>query len=118
MISKTKKRPGIACQTLFLDSSIWFTAKIGMDKISEHNNMLSLKAKEEFATLGLLSSDVVKRKRHSTIFSIKGDDKLFEHLSNENVICAQRGGRIRFSFHFYNTKSDINHIVGILKTVL
>ena len=73
------------------------------------------KAKAEFSKLGLLADAVVKRKEHSTIFNIKGDDTLFKHLMNKDVLCAQRGEGIRLGFHFYNTESDIDAIVDILK---
>ncbi len=93
-----------------------FLAEIGMAKITEHNQMISAKAKKEFAGLGLLNDDVIERKDHSTIFNIKGDDRLFEYVSKEKVVCAQRGKGIRFSFHFYNTENDVYSIIEILKS--
>jgi len=101
-----------------LKFSLDFLQELGMDKITEYNNKLSEKAKNEFADIGLLSSCILKRKTLSTIFNIKGDQALFDRLTKEKVICAQRGDGIRLSFHFYNTENDIDRIIRILKTSL
>ena len=88
----------------------------GKDKIEEKLLELSNYAREELSALNLLSSAVVNRKKHSTIFNITGDTNLFKKLEAKNIICSQRGDGIRLSFHVYNTKSDIKEIVKILKT--
>ncbi len=93
----------------------WFT-RIGMDKISAHNKLLSDKAKNEFQELGILSDTVKERKEHSTIFNVKGDDAVFQQLLKNDVFCAQRGSGIRLSFHFYNTEEEVAAIVKILDT--
>lgn len=89
---------------------------IGMKRITDYNKNLSEKAKKEFTALGLLEDAVVLRKCHSTIFNIKGDHKLFQHLTDNDVICSQKGSGIRLSFHFYNGENDIDRIVEIIKT--
>ena len=101
-----------------LKFSLDFLSRIGKDKIEEHNKALAVKAKNEFTALGLLSSATSIRKEHSTIFNIKGDANLFQHLAENDVICAERGGGIRMGFHFYNTENDIDAIVRILKEAL
>ncbi|MGB3143660.1 MAG: aminotransferase class V-fold PLP-dependent enzyme [Maribacter sp.] len=93
----------------------WFT-RIGMDKISAHNKLLSDKAKNEFQELGILSDTVKERKGHSSIFNVKGDDAVFQQLLKNDVFCAQRGNGIRLSFHFYNTEEEVAAIVKILDT--
>lgn len=97
-----------------LKFSLNFLDGIGKDRIEGHNQNLSKKAKKVFTELGLLQDAVVLRQHHSTIFNIKGDDLLFQHLTKNDVVCAQRGNGIRFGFHFYNTESDLHAIVGIL----
>ena len=98
-----------------LKFSLDFFSKIGIDKITQQNKLLSIKAKEELGQLGLLEDVVMKRKDHGTIFNIKGDEALFQRLKSNGVLCSQRGGGIRLSFHFYNTEKEINSIVRILK---
>ncbi len=100
-----------------LKFSLSFLEAIGKDKIEAQNQKLSEKAKREFSVLGLLQDIVVARKEHSTIFNIKGDNTLFKHLNENDVVCAQRGDGIRLGFHFYNSERDIDDIVRILKTV-
>jgi selenocysteine lyase/cysteine desulfurase len=110
--------PGHLSSLIFgsLKYSINFFQKIGMDKITEHNRKLSEKAKSEFEKLGLLSKEIVQRKKHSTIFNIKADEATFQKLKDNDVYCAQRGDGVRLSFHFYNTEEEIESIVKILKT--
>lgn len=99
-----------------LKFSLDFLTKVGKDKIETHNKILALKAKTEFEALGLLTEAIVLRKEHSTIFNIKGNSSLFQCLEENDVICAQRGEGIRLGFHLYNSESDIDEIVGILKS--
>lgn len=96
--------------------SLDYLKNLGMTNIEKKLGKLSGMARGEFTDLGLLEASVVSRKTHSTIFNIKGDDRLFEHLSNNSIMCSQRGNGIRLSFHFYNTEEDIESIVKVLKT--
>jgi cysteine desulfurase/selenocysteine lyase len=98
-----------------LKFSLNFLEQIGKDNIEAQNQKLSQIAKEEFTKLGLLEGAVTYRKEHSTIFNIKGDDALFEHLIANDVVCAQRGDGIRLGFHFFNTEKELHTIVRILK---
>ncbi len=99
-----------------LKFSLDFLSGIGMEQIEQKNMKLAERARLEFTQLGLLQDAVVERQEHSTIFNIKGDESLFQLLSEKEVICARRGDGIRFGFHFYNTENDIDYIVRILKT--
>ena len=99
-----------------LKFSLEYLQGLGKDAIENQLKILSAKAKKEFTELGLLEDAVTARKTHSTIFNIKGDDALFQRLTQNKVLCSQRGDGIRFSFHFYNTEQDIDAIVKILKT--
>ncbi|TDS10841.1 selenocysteine lyase/cysteine desulfurase [Maribacter caenipelagi] len=114
-----KFEPGHLSSLIFgsLKFSIEFFERIGIDKITEHNRKLSEKAKTEFQKLGLLSDQVIGRKKHSTIFNIKANEATFQKLKDNDVFCAQRGDGVRLSFHFYNTEAEIDSIVKILKTV-
>ncbi|BAN49515.1 aminotransferase class V-fold PLP-dependent enzyme [Metapseudomonas resinovorans] len=50
-------------------------------------------------------------------FRLDGWDNqpLFERLRNEQVVCAQRGGGIRFSPHFYTTPKVIDETLALLR---
>ncbi|MGO3261967.1 MAG: aminotransferase class V-fold PLP-dependent enzyme [Mesonia sp.] len=88
---------------------------IGLQKLEQHIQMLYAEAKKEFANLGLLEESVLNRKQHSTIFNLKGDEKLFQQLRQKDIICSQRGDGIRVSFHYYNTLEDLEMLVGVLR---
>ena len=47
--------------------------------------------------------------RHRTV----DNDRLFSLLTENDVMCAQRGGGIRFSPHFYTPREKILHALGI-----
>ena len=43
------------------------------------------------------------------------NEKLYQHLQDNNVICANRGGGIRFSPHFYTQQQDMDKAVKIVR---
>ncbi len=94
--------------------SLDFMSQLGVDVIEKQIQELSAFAKTEFERLGLLENIVVQRTNHSSIFNIKGDNNLFKYLEKNDVVCSQRNGGIRLSFHFYNTKEDIQQIVKLI----
>ena len=99
-----------------LKFSLDFLEEIGINTIEKQIKTLSEKAKQAFTDLNLLEDRVVKRKIHSNIFNIKGDEGLFKKLTANNILSAQRGKGIRLSFHFYNTEEDLKTIIQCLKT--
>ncbi|MCW5516126.1 aminotransferase class V-fold PLP-dependent enzyme [Muriicola sp. Z0-33] len=98
-----------------LNFALEYLHQIGIHDIEAHNKLLMQKAKKEFASLGLLSNDVLNRDDHSTIFNIKVNQHTFSLLTEHNVVCSQRGEGIRLSFHLYNTPAEIDQISEILK---
>lgn len=99
-----------------LQFSMDFLSNIGMDHIEAQVKQLSQKAHKAFTDLDLLQPYVANRKDHSSIFNIRADKNVFQKLSDENVVCVQRGDGIRLSFHFYNTENEIDAIVDLLKS--
>ncbi len=101
-----------------LNVALKFLKEVGMDLVEERVAEFSKLAKKEFSELGLLHEMVVKRPSHSSIFNIKGDDKLFQHLRSKDIICAQRGEGIRISFHYFNTIEELEVLIKTLKAWL
>lgn len=101
-----------------LNYSMNFLMDIGLKTIEEHNQELSKTFKLGAMEYQLLEPHLAKREHHSTIFNIRGDDVLFQKLLSKNIICAQRGAGIRLSFHFYNTLSDVNDVLTVVKSHL
>lgn len=98
-----------------IEQSICFMEKLGVDVIAAGVENLANRAKDRFAELGLLEDAVIKRSKHSSIFNINGDAKLFERLKKNNIICSQRANGIRISFHFYNTEAELEKLISLLK---
>ncbi len=98
-----------------LGFSISYLNKIGIQNIQQQLENLSRKVKKAFSELDLLENDVVNRKNHSSIFTIKSDEKLFNELRKNNILCSKWAVGIRFSFHFYNTENDLDKVVKVLK---
>jgi selenocysteine lyase/cysteine desulfurase len=94
-----------------IGQSIRFLEGFGKDKISEKLNVLCGKAKEAFGAKGILDLASAKRENFSTIFNLTGDKKVFQKLTNENIICSQRGDGIRVGFHLYNTEEDLEKLL-------
>lgn len=101
-----------------LKVALQFLRETGMDLIEERIKEISSLAKRELSNLGLLDEMVVKRTNHSSIFNIKGDDKLFQHLRSKDIICSQRGDGIRISFHYFNTTEELEILIKTLKSYL
>lgn len=95
-----------------------FFNKIGISEIEAHLKELSSYTKEKFTELNLLDKAIVKRNNHSTIFSLNIDHGVLKELKNKDVICSIRGGKLRISFHYYNTKKDIDKIATIIKNFI
>jgi len=98
-----------------LEFAVKFLDEIGLEDVQAQLQKLSKKAISTFSELDLLQPAITKRKQHSTIFNIKGDEKLFNKLTAENVVASARGGGIRLSFHCYNTEEEIDVIATLLK---
>jgi Selenocysteine lyase len=98
-----------------LEFALKFLDDIGQENIQAQLEKLSKKAMSAFSELGLLQPFVGQRKQHSTIFSIKGDEKLFNKLWEKNIVASLRGGGVRLSFHFYNTEEEVDVIATLLK---
>ncbi len=97
-----------------LQKSIEFIEAIGIETIEKRIFDLSERGKEIFNERDLLEPSVLKRKKHSNIFNITGDDALFQKLKENNIICSQRGKGIRFGIHFYNTEKDLERVIHVL----
>lgn len=94
--------------------SILKVQELGWKNIAYPVKKLSSLAKAAFEKRGLLSTVVISRKNHSSIFNIKGDQKLYERLLENNIITSLRGDGIRVSFSYFNTEEDLNKLLEVL----
>ena len=98
-----------------LQHSLNYLQQLGLPNIATKISAVSLYAKEQLTLLGVLDQNILKREDHSSIFSLKGDQKCYNLLTENTIITAQRGTGIRISLHFYNDKEDIDHLIQVLK---
>ena len=98
-----------------LKTAIELIEKTGLSKIQEQIDKLKVTARDRFAAAGLLEEWIAERKDFSSLFNIKGDEKLFNQLKAEGIITSQRGDGIRISMHYYNSEKDLEHLFKILK---
>lgn len=101
-----------------IKEGLCFHQKLGIDKIATSISTLSQKAKEAFTEMNLLEEEVVRRTNHSSIFNLKGDEALYKKLSDQQIVCAQRGKGIRVGFHYYNTEEDLERLLRVLEAEL
>ncbi|MGH9119105.1 MAG: aminotransferase class V-fold PLP-dependent enzyme [Acidimicrobiales bacterium] len=79
-------------------------ATVGVDTILEHNLALANRFRRG---LGLNGSD-------SAIVSIDVADEASARLQRAGVVTAIRAGRLRASFHLYNTAADVDRVLDVL----
>jgi len=101
-----------------LHQAILHTERYGINAISKKIASLSSYAKECFVALDVLDNATRNRKIHSSIFNLKVDLKLFKELKSKAIVCSPRGGGLRVSFHYYNTKEDIDLLFETMKLYL
>lgn len=89
--------------------------QVGLNEIENRLKVLGRLAKEKLADKDLLEPAVVNRKLHSSIFNIRGDEKLFNKLRSKKIICSMRGEGVRVSFHYFNSEADLDQLLKSLK---
>lgn len=102
-----------------LEASLSLLEEVGMEQVAR-----SLDERVEWLTRGLsslngietLSPGQTERRSGIVTFRLEGwtNAVLFERLKTEQVVCAQRGGGIRLSPHFYTPERVIDETLGLL----
>ncbi len=74
-----------------------------------------IKRIQQSPCLDLLSPAAARLKSGIVVFRHRQVDnqQLFEHLCQQQVACAMRGGGIRFSPHFYNSLEELDKAISI-----
>ncbi len=90
-----------------IESRVIENAEYLMHKINTHSKLTLLNDQQ-----AKLKSGIVLFK-HSTI----DNNRLYKHLQDNGVVCALRGGGIRFSPHFYHTKKQLDRAIEIIDLI-
>ncbi len=101
-----------------LEASLALLQEHGMDTIEKRilaNARLLIGAIEASPSLELLTDPTPGRYAGIVTFRHRNhdNDSLFRHLTEHGVMCAQRGGGIRFSPHYYTPAEKILQALGV-----
>ena len=90
-----------------IEAKIYENAVYLMDKISENSKLI------------LINDQNAKLKSGIVLFKHLAVDnnQLYRHLQNNGVVCALRGGGIRFSPHFYHSKDEFDRAMAAIDSV-
>lgn len=105
-----------------LTESIRYLQKLGIHNIAAHNQKLvKLLLQELNAIKGV---EIISPSTRSSILTFRIEDKPVQKVSQRlrnlerPVEMSIRQGMIRIALHFYNTESDVTHLVENLKIIL
>lgn len=104
-------------------ASLSLLRDIGMDRIEQQvldNAVYTMDALQAIQGLELITPRVPDRRAGIVTFRIDGQDHatLHQQLMAQQIICAPRGGGIRFSPHFYTPRAKIDAAVAALTALL
>lgn len=98
-----------------LQASLSLLMEVGLDRIGEEIN-----TRWQYLYDGLTASGCkvfTPPERHAGILTFRpahgGTEALFQHLQRAGVLCAQRGGGIRFSPHFYLSFEELDTVLAL-----
>ena len=103
-----------------LEASLEFIQRAGVRTVTAHCYRLLDRLAEGVRRMGLRLSAAAALERRSTILCFQADtpeatEKLFKKLEASQVAVSLRHGMIRVSPYHYNTESDIDHLLQIIK---
>lgn len=105
-----------------LNASLSLLLEIGMETIEQQvlaNSRFLLDALRQSPKIEILSAQSPNRYAGIVTFRCRhrANEWLFAYLAEQNIICAQRGGGIRFSPHFYLSQEKlaqaVEHVLSV-----
>jgi len=105
-----------------LEASLSLLNKVGLDKVQQAIEENHEHLRQKLVELGaeILSPTKDQQRAGIITFRIPGKDStdLYKALMTNKVICANRGGGVRFSPHFHTTKQVMDTAIEKLKGLL
>ncbi len=87
------------------------------EQLVQKNKNLSDKLRKELLNIGLIPAYNL-RKNQSSIISIATDEVMLKQLEEQNIRASFRGRYLRFSVHFYNSTSEIDQLIGVVRQLI
>lgn len=105
-----------------LEASTDLLLEFGLENISDAIELNHAFLLEKLQALGaeILSPQNSNIRAGILTFRFEGMDstKMYHDLMNKNVVCANRGGGVRFSPHFHTTKDCMEKAIEVVKSLL
>lgn len=90
---------------------------VGFAVVRKQIQALALHLKTYLVNMGFISHHILAGSYHTGIVHMPGSQSLVDQLAEHGILVSMREG-IRVSFHGYNTESDINRLLQVLKLVV
>jgi cysteine desulfurase/selenocysteine lyase len=103
---------------LAMGASLELLLETGLDRIDTHNRHLCRRLVEGLSDKGYVvvtsqgageSAGIVCATR-----PLVEPESIREHLAGRHIVCAVRGGRLRFAPHLFNTLDDVEQLIAAL----
>jgi selenocysteine lyase/cysteine desulfurase len=103
-----------------MDASVAMLKGIGARKIEDHNLELSDYFSEKALGMGITirSDRLSTAKSHIVTIEIPSARLVADELRTRGVVVSVREGGLRFAFHIYNTKEQIDNMFIILRNII
>jgi len=105
-----------------LEASTDLLLKVGLENVAQAIESNHCYLLTELQKLGAQILSPLDQKVRAGILTFKfgGIDsaELYQQLMNNDVVCANRGGGVRFSPHFHTTKESMDKAIATLKTLI
>lgn len=101
---------------LMLQKAVEEKMKMGLEKIEAHNYSLSRYFLENLQSISFPIVGPYQMDNRSSILFLKDQDGWGNYLKEQGVVLTLRKGNIRISFHFYNTKEELDQVLKIIKS--
>lgn len=100
-----------------LDQSLGYLQSLKMDYIEKSNQQLCQTARKTFHSMGLIPDWMFNRSEQSTIINLPLETKTIDKLNAAGILSSKRGAGLRISFHFYNTREDLNRFLDVMDQI-
>ncbi|MCD6063237.1 MAG: aminotransferase class [Flavipsychrobacter sp.] len=100
---------------LLLDGAMKEKLEMGLEKIEAHNIDLTTHLLDGLASLPVNLIGPMDTADRCSIVVVKDENGLGQFLTDNQIIVTHRGGTLRISMHFYNTKADVMRLISCLQ---
>ncbi|HHS49613.1 MAG TPA: aminotransferase class V-fold PLP-dependent enzyme [candidate division Zixibacteria bacterium] len=104
-----------------MDATLNLLLEFGIDEIEQHNIGLAglfCRLLRDFPEIEIASERAAFAKSHIVSIAVPSPKEFRAKLRESGVVCSFREGRLRFSFHIYNTENQVIALVEAIQNAL